>query len=129
MADDVSQQIENNALNMIVNFTDKSGSMNKELKKSIYEAVSNLRNLIFILKINLLQKTEENNTMRNGVKQLKDTAEKWKSMSSARQSAPSVISAAQDLPAVEQRSPCHLLVARRNYSPKSFAGKMKFGTH
>jgi hypothetical protein len=64
MADGVSQQIEN-ALNMIVNFTDKSRNMKKELKKSIHEAVRNLRDLIFTLKSNLLDKTDENNNKRN----------------------------------------------------------------
>ena len=77
MADDVSQQIEN-ALNLIVNTTDKSGNMKKELKNTIYEAVSNLRDLTFIFKRNLIEKTEENNQMRNEVSQLKDTLE-WKS--------------------------------------------------
>jgi hypothetical protein len=91
MADNVSQQIEN-ALNMIVNFTDKSGNMKKELKRLIHEAVSNLRNLIFILKSNLLEITEENNKMRNEGKQLKDTLEKWRSTSSVRQVGPSVTS-------------------------------------
>jgi hypothetical protein len=46
MADDVSQRIED-VLNLIVNLTDKSGNMKKELKKSVQKAVSNLRNLIF----------------------------------------------------------------------------------
>ena len=91
MADDVSQQIVN-ALNLIVNTMDKSGNMEKELKNTIYEAVSNLRDLIFILKSNLIEKTEENNQMRNEVKQLKDTLEKWKYTPSVRQVAPSVVS-------------------------------------
>ena len=42
MADDVSQQIEN-ALNMIVNFTDKSGNLKKELKNSIHEDKYNIK--------------------------------------------------------------------------------------
>jgi len=46
MADEVCQQIEN-AQNMIVNTMDRSGNMKKELKKTIQEAVSNLRNLTF----------------------------------------------------------------------------------
>jgi hypothetical protein len=46
MADDVSQKIEN-ALNTIVNLTDKSGNLKKELKTSIHETVSNLRKLFF----------------------------------------------------------------------------------
>jgi len=39
MADDVSQRIED-ALNLTVNLTDKSGNMKKELMKSIHEAVT-----------------------------------------------------------------------------------------
>jgi hypothetical protein len=39
MADDVSQQIED-AMNLIVNLTDKSRNMKKELKKSVHEALS-----------------------------------------------------------------------------------------
>ena len=77
MADDVSQQIEDD-LNEIVNTTDKSGNMKKEMNKSNREAVSNMRNLIFILKHNSLETTEENNQMRNEVKQLKDT---WRLLS------------------------------------------------
>jgi hypothetical protein len=91
MADDVSQQIEN-ALNTIVNLTDKSGNLKKELKTSIHETVSNLRKLFFILKSNLQEKIEVSNKTRNEVKQLKDSLEKWKFMTSARLVAPSVTS-------------------------------------
>jgi ElaB/YqjD/DUF883 family membrane-anchored ribosome-binding protein len=55
MADEACQQIEN-VLNVMVNTTDKSGNMKKELKKTIHEAVSNLRNLTYNLKSNLLEK-------------------------------------------------------------------------
>jgi len=41
MANNECQHIEN-ALNMTVNTTDKSGNMKKELKKTIHEDVSNL---------------------------------------------------------------------------------------
>jgi chromosome segregation ATPase len=91
MADDVSQQIEN-ALNTIVILMDKIGNLKKELKKAIHETVSNLRNQIFILKSNLLEKTEENDRTLKEVKQLKDTLERWKSTPSARLAAPSVTS-------------------------------------
>jgi hypothetical protein len=91
MADRVSQQIEK-APNMIVNFTEKCGKVKKELKKSINETASNLNNLIFFLKNNLLEKTEENNKVRNEVKQLKYTLEKTMSTSSVRLVALSVSS-------------------------------------
>jgi hypothetical protein len=91
MADGLSQEIAN-ALNMIVNFTDKSGNVKKELKKSINETVSIWNNLIFFLKNILLEKTEENNKVRNEVKQLKYTLEKMMSTSSVRLVAQSVSS-------------------------------------
>jgi hypothetical protein len=91
MAVDVSQQIDK-TLTVIVNFTDKTGNMKKELNKLIHGAVINLRNLIFILKSNLQEKTEENNKTRYEFKQLKDAFENWKTTSSARRVAPSVTS-------------------------------------
>ena len=84
MADDVSQQIEN-ALNTIVNLMEKSGNLKKELKYLIHETVSYLRKLVFTLKSDLQAKAEENIKTRNEVKQLKDTLEKRKSTTSARQ--------------------------------------------
>jgi hypothetical protein len=49
-----------------------------------------LRNLIFILKSNLLKKTEEYNKTSKEVKQLKDALEKEKATSTARLVVPSV---------------------------------------
>ena len=49
MADDVHEGIEN-ALNTIVNTTERSGNMKKELKHTIYENVSTLRKLFATLK-------------------------------------------------------------------------------
>ena len=91
MDDDVSQRIED-ALNLIVNLTNKSGNMNKELKKSVHEAVSNLRNLIFALKSDLQEETEENNQTQNEVNLLNDALQKWESTSTTRHVAPSVTS-------------------------------------
>ena len=91
MADDVSQRIDD-ALNLIVNLTNESGNMNKELKKSVYEAASNLRNLIFALKSDLQEETEKNNQTQNEVNLLKDALQKWESTSTTRQVAPSVTS-------------------------------------
>jgi TolA-binding protein len=45
MADDVCEGIEN-FLNIIVNTTEQSGNMKKELKQTIFETVSNLRKRI-----------------------------------------------------------------------------------
>ena len=66
--------------------------MKEGLKHWIYETVSNLRKIVFILKSNLLEKTEESNKTRNEVKQLKAMLENWKSTTSERQAAPSVTS-------------------------------------
>ena len=59
MEDDVSLQI-NNALNAIVNVTDESGNLKKELMYEIHETVSQLRKLVVTLKSNL-QETKEAN--------------------------------------------------------------------
>ena len=45
MADEEVARSKEEALNKIVNTTDQSGNMRKELKKNIYENVSTLRNL------------------------------------------------------------------------------------
>jgi hypothetical protein len=71
MADDVNQQVED-ALNMTVKLTDQSGNMKKELKKSIHETVSNLRNLIFILKDKLIARTSENSQLQKEDKALQE---------------------------------------------------------
>jgi len=59
MADEVSQNFED-ALNKIVNTTDQSGNMRKELKKTIFETVSTLRNLFNKMKVMLDEKTRQN---------------------------------------------------------------------
>ena len=53
MADDVSLQIEN-ALNSILNTTDKSSNLKKELRHEIHGTVSKLRKLFYTLKNELL---------------------------------------------------------------------------
>ena len=64
MFDNLSQHIEN-VLNTIVNLTEKSGNLKKELKHSQHETVRNLRKLVISLKSNLLEKTEVSNKTRN----------------------------------------------------------------
>jgi 3-methyladenine DNA glycosylase Tag len=63
MAYEVSQNIEN-ALNKIVNTTDQSRNMRKELKKTIFETVSTLRNLFNKMKGMLDEKTRQNKWMK-----------------------------------------------------------------
>ena len=58
------------ALNKIVNTTEQSGNMRKELKKTIYETVSTLRNLFVTLKVQIEEgKTEKGRLER----ELRDT--------------------------------------------------------
>jgi regulator of replication initiation timing len=82
---DVNQQIEE-APNMIVKLTDQSGNLKKELKNSIHETVSSLRNLIFILKDNLNERICENSQLQIEVKEL----EAHTNPHTARQVAPSI---------------------------------------
>ena len=83
MADDVSLQIEK-ALNSIVNTTDKSGNLKKQLRHEIHETVRKIRKLVYNLKSELLENKEENHKMCLEAKQLKDALEKEKSSTSAR---------------------------------------------
>jgi 3-methyladenine DNA glycosylase Tag len=59
MADMVSQNTDD-ALNKIVNTTDQSRNMRKELKKTIFETVSTLRSLFNKMKGMLDEKTRQN---------------------------------------------------------------------
>ena len=88
MADDVSLQIEN-ALNSIINTTDKSGNLKKELRQEIHTTVSKLRKLYYALKSELLDSMEANQNMSIEVKQLKDALDKERATTSARQVATS----------------------------------------
>ena len=58
------------ALNKIVNTTEQSGNMRKELKKTIYETVSTLRNLFVTLKVQLEGGKSENGRLES---ELRDT--------------------------------------------------------
>jgi peptidoglycan hydrolase CwlO-like protein len=89
MADDVSLQFEN-ALNSIVNSTDKSGNLKKELRQEIHTAVSSLRKLVHSLTSELLDTKQENQKLCMEVKQLKDTLDKDRSTTSARQVVTSI---------------------------------------
>jgi 3-methyladenine DNA glycosylase Tag len=66
MADEVSQNIEN-ALNKIVNTADQSGNMRKELKRTIFETVSTLRNLFTKMKGMIDEKTKQNKQMEKEI--------------------------------------------------------------
>ena len=60
MADDVLQGIKD-ALNKILNTTDQSGNMKKELKKNFYETVSALRNLVNNMQVMLEEEIRQEN--------------------------------------------------------------------
>jgi predicted nucleic acid-binding Zn-ribbon protein len=62
------------ALNTIVKLTEQSGNLKKVLK-SIHETVSNMRNLIFILKDNLSDRISENSRLQKEVKEIKKELE------------------------------------------------------
>ena len=89
MADDVSLQIEK-ALNSIINSTDKRGNLKKELRQQIHTTVSSLRKLVHSHSSELLDTKQENKKLCTEVKQLKDTLDKERSTTSARQVATSV---------------------------------------
>ena len=67
--EEVTRDIEE-ALNKIVNTTDQSGNMRKELKKTIYETVSTLRNLFVPLRVKLEEGKSEKGRLE---RELKDT--------------------------------------------------------
>jgi uncharacterized protein (DUF3084 family) len=70
MADDVSEGI-TAALDKIVTTADQSANMRKDLKKTIFQTVSNLRNLFAELRLIIDEKTKlikDNETENNKVK-------------------------------------------------------------
>jgi hypothetical protein len=74
MADEVTRSIED-ALNKIVNTTDQSGNMRKELKKNIYETVSTLRNLFNKMKLTIEEGTRQKSQTEKEIKALKTELE------------------------------------------------------
>lgn len=66
MTDLVSEDIES-AINLIANTVIKSANIKKELKNTILETVSNLRNLFVKLNSSLVDKTEANTKLENQV--------------------------------------------------------------
>jgi hypothetical protein len=70
MANKVSQNIKN-TLNMIVNTTDQSENVRKELKKTIFERLSTLRNLYHKIRGMLDEKTRQNKQMGKEINTVK----------------------------------------------------------
>ena len=65
----MDQQVED-ALNTIVKLTNESGNL-KELRNSIHDKVSEIRNLIYTIKDNLHEKISENAQLQNEVNEMK----------------------------------------------------------
>jgi hypothetical protein len=81
MAEDgVSRDIEE-ALNEIVNTTDQNGNMRKELKKTIYEMVSTLRNLFVTLKVQLEEGKSEKVRLERELKDTRTTLDEGEKVS------------------------------------------------
>jgi len=70
MAEVVDEGIEN-ALNLVVLTTERSGNMKKKLKQTIYEAVSTLRNLFVKLKNNFDVKSSKISELEAEVSKVK----------------------------------------------------------
>jgi len=88
MADDVCLQIDN-ALNAIVDVTDKGRILKKVLKYDVHETVSELRKLVATLKSNIQETKESNQRMAVEVKQLKEAVLEEKPTNQPRQVATS----------------------------------------
>jgi hypothetical protein len=115
MAEEEESRSIEEALNEIVTTTDKSGNMKKELKKTIYENVSRLRNYYIRLKDNLEegkrqkeQMDNENNTLKTELDAYKKATNKSntennRGPSRDRGKEPSIINSGQVLPSHENR--------------------------
>jgi len=71
MADDVNQRIED-ALEKLVNITEKSGNLRKGFKQDILVSVSTLRKEISIMKMQLKSAEDEQKKLREEVKNAKE---------------------------------------------------------
>jgi hypothetical protein len=78
--DRVTRDIEE-ALNKIVNMTEQSGNMRKELKKTIYETVSTLRNLFVTLKVQLEEGKSEKVRLERELKDARTTLDEGEKVS------------------------------------------------
>lgn len=91
MADGVNCDIES-ALNVIVQSTEQSGNMKRELKTTIYETVSTLRTLLFELKTSAEKIACENNRLKAEMKEVESELEARKVMDLNRSSEHGVTS-------------------------------------
>jgi hypothetical protein len=83
MAEEVSQNFEN-VLNKTVNTADQSGNMRKELKRTIFETVSTLRNLFTKMKGMIDEKTRQNKQMEKEINTVKSELDSYRSVTATR---------------------------------------------
>jgi hypothetical protein len=90
MADEAEDGIEN-ALNLVVLTTERSGNMKKELKQTIYETVSTLRNLFMQLRNKSDLKTSKISALEAEVDKLKTHSQMLTNQAGKLQGEPTVI--------------------------------------
>ena len=90
MADEVDEGIEN-ALNLVVLPTERSGNMKKDLKRTTFETVSTLRNLFVKLKNNCEVKSSKISDLEAEMTEAKTELQRFTDKSVKVQGAPSVI--------------------------------------
>jgi len=90
MADEVDEGIEN-ALNLVVLTTERSGNMKKDLKQAIFETISALRNLFVKLKYNCEVKSSKMSEVDAEVTKAKTEEQRFTDKDAKVQGAPSVI--------------------------------------
>jgi len=89
MADEVDEGIEN-ALNLVVLPTERSGNMKKDLKRTTFETVSTLRNLFVKLKNNCEVKSSKISELKAEVTKAKTELQRSTDKAVKVQGAPSV---------------------------------------
>jgi len=89
MADEEDQQVEN-AFDILVSITEKSGNLRKDPKQDILQSVSTLRKEFAKMKTELENKSTENNKLSEEVMKVIEEIERTKGSHPARQVAPSL---------------------------------------
>jgi len=87
MADEEDQQVEN-AFDILVSITEKSGNLRKDLKQDILQSVSTLRKVFAKMKTQLENNCTENNKLSEEVMKVTEEMERTKRSHPARQVAP-----------------------------------------
>jgi len=89
MADEEEQQVEN-AFAILVSITEKSENLRKDIKQDILSSVSTLRKVFAKMKIQLENKSTENNKLSEEVMKVTEEMERTKGGHPTRQVAPSL---------------------------------------